>query len=116
MEDDILMYIATAFYLLCYIPTVYADVKNANCNVYNLPERLSSICGTTFGLAYGLRINNTSIVVNYGCHIGLELATLVIKCYYAYLNGLAPAPVLEITNRAADAERGPPLEPHSGPC
>lgn len=108
-QDDILMYMATACYLMCYVPTVYADFKNANCNVYNLPERILSVMGTALGLAFGLRINNTSIVVNYGCHIGLEVLTLVIKGYYASKNGWSVTG--PVTGPVMDAEPEPTPDP-----
>lgn len=108
-QDDILMYMATAFYLMCYVPTVYADFKNANCNVYNLPERILSVMGTALGLAFGLRINNTSIVVNYGCHIGLEVLTLAIKGYYASKNGWSATGA--VMDPDAEPKPDPPTDP-----
>jgi hypothetical protein len=65
---------------------VYADYKNKNANVYNLPEKLVSLCATAFGLVYSIRIDNTPLMVNYGPHLAMETITLLFKLQYIYQN------------------------------
>lgn len=86
MDDDSFMYAATILYFICYAPSVYADYKNKNANIYNLPEKLVSLCATTFGLVYSIRIDNTPLMVNYGPHLVMETITLLFKLRYIYQN------------------------------
>ena len=69
MNDDAFMYTAIGLYFICYAPGVYADFKNKNANIFNLPEKIVSLCGTTFGLIYSVRINNIPLIVNYAPHL-----------------------------------------------
>jgi uncharacterized protein with PQ loop repeat len=86
MNDDVFMYLATVLYFMCYAPGVYADFKNKNANIYNLPEKIISLCATTFGLIYSVRINNIPLIVNYGPHLIMETTTLLFKIQYIYQN------------------------------
>ena len=38
MSHDYLINTATAMYIICYVPELYANYKNKNANIYNLPE------------------------------------------------------------------------------
>jgi len=86
MNDDVFMYIAIGLYFICYVPGVYADFKNKNANIYNLPEKIVSLCGTTFGLIYSVRINNIPLIVNYAPHLIMEVFTLLFKMQYIVIN------------------------------
>jgi uncharacterized protein with PQ loop repeat len=86
MNDESFMYAATVLYFICYAPSVYADYKNKNANIYNLPEKLVSLCATTLGLIYSIRIDNTPLIVNYGPHLVMEIITLLFKLQYIYQN------------------------------
>ena len=85
-DDDNLMYAASALYFICYAPIVYADWKNKNANIYNLPERLVSLVATTLAFVYAVRIQNVSLLTNYGPHLVMETLTLVFKLYYVSKN------------------------------
>ena len=87
MEDDILMYIATCLYFSCYVPMLYADMKNRNANINNLPERILSLIAGGFAIGYATRINSTPLKVNYIPHVILESIVLAIKIVYVYKNG-----------------------------
>lgn len=80
------MFAASALYFVCYAPIVYADWKNKNANVYNLPERFISLAATTLGFVYSLRIKNISLLTNYGTHLVMETLTLFFKVYYVSKN------------------------------
>ena len=86
MNDDFFMYSATFLYFMCYAPSVYADFKNKNANIYNLPEKIISLCATTLGLIYSIRINNIPLIVNYGPHLVMETITILFKIQYIYHN------------------------------
>jgi len=86
MQDEDLMFAASALYFVCYAPIVYADWKNKNANAYNLPERLISLAATTLAFVYSLRIQNISLLTNYGPHLVMETLTLLFKVYYVSKN------------------------------
>ena len=87
MICNYLMYSATAIYLAVYIPTFYAEFKNRNANIYNLPERIFSIIACLFGLSYSIVNHNTELIVNYTPHLILELIILCVKIRFAHKNG-----------------------------
>ena len=87
LPDDYLMYTATALYFSCYVPILYADVKNRNANLNNLPERVLSLIAGMFAVIYSTRIHSIPLMVNYIPHVILESFVLVIKIVYVYHNG-----------------------------
>jgi uncharacterized protein with PQ loop repeat len=87
------MYSASFLYLLCYIPAFYAEIKNKNANVYNLPERVFSLTGTSLALSYALTIDNMPLIVNYASHLILEMCVFLVKINYVYLNGNKKQPI-----------------------
>jgi hypothetical protein len=87
MDDDYLMYTATALYFSCYFPIVYADMKNKNANLHNLPERILSLMAGLFAILYAVRIDSTPLKVNYIPHVIIESVVLGIKIIYVYRNG-----------------------------
>ena len=65
MNYDFLLYTATALYMSCYIPIIYADITNKNANIYNIPERFISLIGGGFGLTYSIKTDNMPLIINY---------------------------------------------------
>ena len=107
MVGNYLMYSATAIYLSVYIPTFYAEFKNRNANIYNLPERIFLIIGSLFGLSYSILNNNTELIVNYTPHLMLEIIILCIKIRFAHQNGWTlKLKIDKETNTEADIETG----------
>jgi uncharacterized protein with PQ loop repeat len=87
MDDDYLMYIATSLYFACYVPILYADFKNKNANLNNLPERILSIAAGMFAILYAIRVDSTPLKVNYIPHVIIESLVLGVKIIYVYRNG-----------------------------
>lgn len=83
---DYLMNIATVLYLICYAPELYANYKNKNANMWNVPEKVLIFFGTGFALAYGILIKDTAIIINYAPLFGLDTISMVMRAYYAYKN------------------------------
>ena len=86
MNSDYLMYITTFLYLSCYIPELYANYKNKNSNVYNIPEKIIMLVATSSGLTYALLNNNTALITNYAPLLSLDVIALLMRLYYAYEN------------------------------
>jgi uncharacterized protein with PQ loop repeat len=86
MSYDYLMYIASILYLSCYIPELYANYKNKNANIYNIPEKILMLTATSCGLSYALINNNIALIVNYGPMLSLDIITLFMRFYYAIIN------------------------------
>ncbi len=84
MKNSYLMNIASFLYLLCYIPEAYANIYNKNANVYNIPEKVLMLSATTFALSYAITINDSSLIINYGPLLSLDVLMLIIRIYYAY--------------------------------
>jgi len=80
------MYTATGFYFICYIPELYANYKNKNANIYNIPEKVLMLFGSILALTYAVQINNVSIMLNYGLNIGIDIVALVMRLYYVIYN------------------------------
>lgn len=86
MDSDYLMYVASFLYLSCYIPELYANYKNKNANIYNIPEKIIMLTATTCGLTYALINNNIALIVNYGPMLSLDIIALSMRLYYANIN------------------------------
>jgi uncharacterized protein with PQ loop repeat len=86
MSSDYLMYVASFLYLSCYIPELYANYKNKNANIYNIPEKIIMLVACSCGLSYSLINNNVALMVNYGPMILLDIITLSMRLYYASIN------------------------------
>ena len=78
------MNIATALYFICYIPELYANYKNSNANIYNLPEKILVFVGTSFAFTYSIIINDNSLIINYGPILILDFSALAMRGYYVY--------------------------------
>jgi hypothetical protein len=86
MNSDYLMYTTTFLYLSCYIPELYANYKNKNSNIYNIPEKIIMLTATSCGLSYALLNSNTALVFNYAPLLSLDIIALSMRLYYAYTN------------------------------
>ena len=82
MDQEYLMYIASLLYFICYVPILYADCKNKNANIYNLPERLIMLAATTFALIYSINIQNNALIVNYAPNLIMESGAVILKIKY----------------------------------
>ena len=86
MTHDYLMNIASALFFACYVPELYANYKNKNANVYNLPEKVVVATGSTFAFAYSVVNNDVSLMANYGPILFLDLVAMLMRLYYVYIN------------------------------
>jgi uncharacterized protein with PQ loop repeat len=86
MNHDYLMNLATIMFFICYIPELYANYKNKNSNIYNLPEKAITLTGSAFAFAYALSINDTVLLTNYGPLLTLDIIALLMRGYYTYKN------------------------------
>ena len=84
MEYDYLMYSATILYLVCYAPELYANWKNKNANLYNLPEKVIMLSAASLALSYALTTKNNALIINYGPTVFLDIIALLMRVYYAY--------------------------------
>ena len=77
------MYMATFLYLACYVPELYANYKNKNANIYNIPEKVIMLAASSFGLAYAISTDNMPLVINYAPFLAFDVAALWMRVYYA---------------------------------
>jgi len=85
-EHGYLMNIASILYIGCYIPELYANYKNTNSNIYNVPEKVFIFIGSSFALAYSLVVRDMALIINYGPIFALDLIALLMRAHYAYKN------------------------------
>jgi uncharacterized protein with PQ loop repeat len=85
-SHEYLMNISTGLYLVCYIPELYANYKNKNANIWNVPEKIILFAGTSFSLAYGIMIQDSALIYNYAPLFCLDAIALGMRSYYAYRN------------------------------
>jgi len=86
MVANYLMYSASILYFTCYVPELYANYKNKNGNIYNVPEKVIMIIASTLGLTYALLNENTELITNYAPLLLLDTFALLMRLYYAYIN------------------------------
>lgn len=93
MNDEYLLYTAISLYSLCYIVVFYADIKNKNTTIYNLPDRFMVFTASTLTAIYSYRIKNYTFFVNYIILLVLESCNICIKIYFIrknYVKNLQP--------------------------
>jgi uncharacterized protein with PQ loop repeat len=88
MDCEYLMNIATVLFFICYIPELYANYKNKNANIYNLPEKILVLCGTTFAFAYAYFKEDQVLVTNYAPLLSLDILAFLMRAYYVYKNNV----------------------------
>jgi uncharacterized protein with PQ loop repeat len=86
MKYEVLMNVASGLYIVCYIPELYANYKNKNANLWNLPEKVFILIGTTLAFAYALINDDTALIINYGPIFGLDFVAFCMRAYYAWKN------------------------------
>lgn len=86
MDDEVLMYCASALYFVCYFPELYANYVNKNANVYNMPEKIIMLIASSLGLTYAIKTKNVALMTNYGPLITFDTIALLMRLYYAYNN------------------------------
>ena len=97
MTHDYLMNTASALFFICYIPELYANYKNKNANFYNMPEKIVLVFASGFALSYAIINNDTSLVLNYGPLLGLDIIAFLMRLYYVY-RGRPSIEVIEPSN------------------
>lgn len=99
MDYDYLMNIATVLFFICYIPELYANYKNKNANIYNLPEKIVVLCGTGFAFAYAYFKDDTVLINNYAPLLSLDIIAFLMRAYYVYknhVNKISPEATIEV--------------------
>ena len=86
MELNYLMYSASVLYFICYLPELYANYKNKNANIYNLPEKIIMLIATSFAFTYSIVNNNTELITNYGPLLALDIIALLMRIHYIRTN------------------------------
>jgi len=85
-EYNYLMNMSSALFFICYVPELYANYKNKNANMYNVPEKVLVLIGTFFAFLYAVFINNPTLMWNYGPLLGLDLIAFLMRLYYVLVN------------------------------
>jgi hypothetical protein len=83
---DYLMNASSVVFLICYIPELYANYKNQNVNMYNMPEKVLMILGTSLAFAFSVVTEDTSLIANYGPILALDIIACATRAYYVYKN------------------------------
>jgi lipid-A-disaccharide synthase-like uncharacterized protein len=85
-DYDYLMNTASFLFLVCYIPEFYANYKNKNANIYNLPEKILLLFGSIFAFSYSLQLGDISIITNYSLALFIDIIAIVMRSYYVIIN------------------------------
>lgn len=80
------MNISSSLFFICYIPELYANWKNKNANVYNMPEKVLILIGSGFAFSFALMNEDTALISNYGPIMILDLIALLMRLYYVVQN------------------------------
>jgi hypothetical protein len=86
MKYDYLMNISSAIFFVCYIPELYANYKNKNANVYNMPEKFLMLIGSGFALSFAIMNEDVALMSNYGPIVALDVIALLMRLYYVVNN------------------------------
>lgn len=98
---DYLMNIASILFFICYVPEFYANIKNKNANIYNVPEKVAIFIASSFALSYAMQNNNNSLIINYAPILTLDGIALLMRLYYAYKNFYYPEHLKNINNHVS---------------
>ena len=80
------MNIASIMYIACYIPELYANYKNKNANVYNVPEKIVMLTATTFALSYSIVNSDQPLMLNYAPIFALDTIAFLMRMHYMMVN------------------------------
>jgi hypothetical protein len=86
MSYDYLMNTSSALFFICYIPELYANYKNKNANMYNIPEKVLILIGSGFAFSYALLNDDIALISNYGPIMVLDFIAFVMRLYYVIQN------------------------------
>ena len=84
-NNEYWMFTASIMFFACYLPEIYANIRNRNANIYNIPEKVLMTTGTVCALVYSIQTQNIPLITNYAPLLFLDFFTLSIRLYYAYL-------------------------------
>lgn len=82
MKYDYLMNTSSAIFFVCYIPELYANYKNKNANVYNMPEKVLMLIGSGFAFSFAYMNEDIALMSNYGPIVALDLIAMLMRLYY----------------------------------
>jgi uncharacterized protein with PQ loop repeat len=77
---------ASILFFICYIPELYANWKNKNANIYNIPEKVVIVVASGFAFAYSIINEDNALILNYGPILGLDIIAFAMRLYYVYKN------------------------------
>jgi len=80
------MNISSALFFICYIPELYANWKNKNANVYNMPEKVIMLVGSCFAFSFALMNDDIALISNYGPLMTLDMIAFIMRLYYVIQN------------------------------
>ena len=86
MQANYLMYSASVLYFICYVPELYANYKNKNVNIYNVPEKIIMLAAATLAFSYAVVNDNIELMTNYGPLLLLDVVALGMRLHYTYIN------------------------------
>uniref|UniRef100_A0A6C0B1Y9 PQ-loop repeat-containing protein n=1 Tax=viral metagenome TaxID=1070528 RepID=A0A6C0B1Y9_9ZZZZ len=95
------MYTASILFFLCYLPEFYANYKNKNGNIYNVPEKIVLLLATSFAFSYAVINDNTELITNYGPILFLDIIALSMRVYYSYKNRKT---IMQVTNAELESD------------
>ena len=109
MKYDYLMNTSTALFFICYIPELYANYKNKNANIYNVPEKILIVFGTSFAFSYAIMNEDIALMANYGPILTLDVIALLMRVYYVYINHYKDTiqPEMDIVIRTESSQPSP---------
>jgi uncharacterized protein with PQ loop repeat len=96
-NNEYWMFAASILFFSCYLPDIYANIRNRNANIYNVPEKVLITSGTICALVYAVQTQNTPLITNYAPLLFLDFVSLFMRFYYAYLTHFYKNPILPIT-------------------
>jgi uncharacterized protein with PQ loop repeat len=83
---DYLMNTASFIYIICYVPELYANWKNQNANIYNLPEKVLMVFGTSLAFSYSVLNQDRSLIINYTPILVFDILSFTMRGYYVWKN------------------------------
>jgi uncharacterized protein with PQ loop repeat len=92
-----LMNIASVSFFICYVPELYANYKNKNANIYNIPEKIIMVIGSLFAFLYAMLNNDLALMTNYGPILGMDIIAFIMRAHYVYKNRLTIQTVPQIS-------------------
>ena len=83
---DALMFASSGLYIMCYFPELYANYKNKNANLWNVPEKIVMLLATSLSFCYAVVNEDTALMTNYTPLLALDCIALLMRAYYAHKN------------------------------